>query len=331
MVISRVRYGVLLALPMLAVVTTAHVGRAEGPAAEASEAVASKTLRLPICGTNEALAARPDGSYACKPLPTVPVPLAPDCSLGGGPDDTTATCIPRGTGQTEVWYSLRKDALSKWLDSGTTARFPPAYPPRPARSFECTSFTKVSPDVYRCETTASNAGMPALPIPKCGAGQTITFTAQREVKCLDLPAGRVALPCMDFGSTQTSNDGSTIECAPRNHGAVDEPVLSRTLDVLYRMVENQAPRELGRFVKPTLRTGRIPMCSDAQSLVWRDGALLCATRGAAAITRTDASVLKLLIERVIVKLQRIQPVSDPFLPGVKLGDTPAVLFLDAKP
>ncbi len=331
MVLSRVRYGVLLALPTLAFVTMAHVGPAHAEGAEASDAVAPKTLRLPICGTNEALAARPDGTYACKPLPTVPVPLAPDCSLGGGPDDTTATCVPRGTGQTEVWYSLRKDALTKWLDSGATARFPPAYPPRPARSFDCTSFTKVSPDVYRCETNASNAGLPALPIPKCGAGQTITFTDKREVKCLDLPAGRVALPCMDFGSTQTSNDGSTIECAPRNHGAVDEPLLSRTLDVLYRMVENQAPRELGRFVKPTLRTGRIPMCSDAQSLVWRDGALLCATRGAAAITRTDASVLKLLIERVIVKLQRIQPVSDPFLPGVKLGDTPAVLFLDAKP
>lgn len=334
MVSSRsVRLGLSLAIPMMAFVLVAReaVVRAEDTPGTGDAGVRRPmALRLPVCGANEALATRLDGEYVCKPLPAVPPTLGADCSLGSATDDTSVACIPRGTGQTDPFYATRRDSLTKWLDSGTTARMPSATPPFRGRSYECGSFTKVSPDLYRCETAPSKEGAPLLPTLKCTAGQTVTFTAQHEVKCLDLPAGRVALPCMDFGSGQTSHDGTSIECGPRNSGAVDEPALARTLEYLYRMIENQPPRELARPVKPSLRTGRIPMCGEGQTLVWREGSLFCATQGAAAITRTDASVLKLLIERVIVKLQRIEPLVDPFLPGAKLGDTPAVVFLDKR-
>lgn len=290
---------------------------------------APKTLKLPVCGATEALGARPDGTYACRTLPTIPSPLPADCSLGPGDDDGALTCVPRGTGQTDAYYLVRKDAIVRWLDGGGPPRTIPELQ-KPQRTFECGAFTKVSPEVYRCETAASKEGMPALPMPKCGPGQTVTFNAQRELRCLDLPSGRVALPCSDFASGQTSRDGVTIECGPRNAGAVDEGLLARTLDYVYRVVEGKPPRELARPLKASLRTGRIPMCGDAQTLVWRDGALTCATQGAAAITRTDATILKGILERVIARLQRNAPVVDPFLPPAKLGDSPAVLFLDKR-
>ena len=330
---------------MMALVMAAGLGDVHAQAIPTPEAPsgagASKALHLPICGANEALATRPDGVFVCKTLPTVPTTLPADCSLGGGADDTTATCVPRGTGQTDPWYTARKDALAKWLDTGTPphAPAPPAGSPGSPRAtggaaathaVDCTSFTKVSHDLYRCEVAASKDAAPALPTLKCGAGQTVTFTPQKEVKCVDLPAGRVALPCTDFASGQTSRDGTSIECGPRNRGSVDEAVLARTLDYLYRMVENHPAREVARPVKPSLRTGRIPMCGEGQTLVWREGALFCASQGAAGITRTDATVLRLVIERVIVKLQRTDTLADPFLPGTKLGDTPAVVFLDQK-
>jgi hypothetical protein len=290
---------------------------------------APRSVKLPVCGANEALGVRPDGTYACRTLPSIPSPLPADCSLGPGDDDAAATCVPRGTGQTDAYYLVRKDAIVRWLDAGGAARTI-AELPKPQRTFECGTFTKVSPEVFRCETAASKDGPPALPTPKCGPGQTVTFNAQRELRCMDLPSGRVALPCSDFASGQTSRDGVTIECGPRNAGAVDEGLLARTLDYVYRVIEGKPPRELARPLKASLRTGRIPMCGDAQTLVWRDGALTCATRGAAAITRTDATILKGILERVITRLQRSSPVVDPFLPPAKLGDSPAVLFLDKR-
>lgn len=290
---------------------------------------APKTLKLPVCGATEALGVRPDGTYACRTLPTIPSPLPADCSLGPSDDDGALTCVPRGTGQTDPYYLVRKDAIVRWLDAGGAARTI-AELPKPQRAFECGAFTKVSPDVFRCETAPSKEGVPALPTPKCGPGQTVTFNVQRELRCMDLPSGRVALPCSDFASGQTSHDGVTIECGPRNAGAVDEGLLARTLDYVYRVVEGKPPRELARPLKASLRTGRIPMCGDAQTLVWRDGALTCATQGAAAITRTDATILKGILERVIARLQRSAPVVDPFLPPAKLGDSPAVLFLEKR-
>jgi len=322
---SALRVAALFALVSL---VTARGAQAEGTVSGGAAAAPSKTLRLPICGANEALSVRPDGSYVCKPLPTVPQTLAADCSLGGGADDGVAVCVPRGTGQTDAYYTTRKEALARWLDSGTTARLPEA-PAAPARGLECGAFTKVSPELYKCEAAPGKAEAPALPALRCGAGQTITVTAQREVKCADLPAGRVALPCNDFASGQTSRDGLTIECAPRNRGAVDEALLARTLDYLYRMVEGLPPRDTARPVKSSLRTGRIPMCGEGQTLVWNGASLTCATQGAAGVTRTDAAVIKGIVERVIVKLQRKDPsLKDPFLPGAKLGDTAAVVFLD---
>lgn len=322
----------VLAAPLLLVSLAASANvRADepSPAAPPHAPNSAKTLRLPVCNANEALAVRAEGTYVCKLLSAVPATLAPDCSLGSAHDDGTATCVPRGTGQTDAYYTTRKDALARWLDAGTGARLPTSAAPT-GKAFECGAFTKISAEAYRCETTPSKTEAPALPTLKCGAGQTVTFTAQHEVKCADLPAGRVALPCADFASGQTSHDGITIDCVARNQGAIDEPLLARTLDYLYRIVENQAPRELARPVKSSLRTGRIPMCGEGQTLVFRDAALTCASRGAAGITKTDATVLKQLVERVIVKLQRMDPaLKDPFLPGAKLGDNAAIVFLDA--
>lgn len=307
------------------------IGAADAARAEPARSAPppGSSLLLPMCGANEALAVRIDGTHVCKALTAIPAAPSADCSLGVV-DDGPASCVARGTGQTDPYYATRREALARWLDGGAAPG--PARALDPAtRSAACTAFVKGLGETYRCETGPGPTSPPALPLLKCGAGQTVTFTPQRELRCIDLPAGRVVLPCTDFASGQTSRDGATIDCGPRNAGSVDEARLARTLDYLYRAVRGLPPHDDARPIKASLRTGRIPTCTEAQTLVWNGGALSCATRGAAAITRTDATLTKDVIERAIVKLLRHRPdPGDPFLPGAKLADTQAVVFLDGR-